>query len=81
MNGFLLDLLWATFLSLGEISKGIEPLAAGNRRTGLEQWLRHDLDQWFDERLLPVTKQIADRWGALSARAFDRGIPLPAWMA
>ena len=71
------DLLWANVFSFGEIRKGIERLAAGRRRTELEEWLERDLEQWFDERLLPATKAIADRWGILSAHALDRGKPLP----
>ena len=70
------DLLWASVLSFGEIRKGIERLAPGKRRTELEQWLDRDLDQWFEERILPVTRLIAERWGVLTARAFDKGTPL-----
>jgi toxin FitB len=70
------DLVWASVLSFGEIRKGIERLAPGKRRTELEQWLTHDLDQWFEERLLPVTRTIAERWGVLDAGALDRGTPL-----
>jgi predicted nucleic acid-binding protein len=70
------DLLWVSVLSFGEIRKGIQRLAAGKRRTELEQWLEHDLDQWFEERVLPVTKPIAERWGVLSARGLDKGTPL-----
>jgi predicted nucleic acid-binding protein len=71
------DLLWASVLSFGEIRKGIERLAIGRRRTELEAWLERDLEQWFDERLLQVTKAIAGRWGVLSARALDNGTPMP----
>ena len=71
------DLLWASVLSFGEIRKGIERLAPGKRRTELEGWLQRDLEQWFEERLLPVTKAIAHRWGILSAQALARGKPLP----
>jgi predicted nucleic acid-binding protein len=70
------DLLWASVLSFGEIRKGIERLAPGKRRTGLEEWLDRDLDQWFEQRILPVTRMIAERWGVLSARGFDKGTPL-----
>jgi predicted nucleic acid-binding protein len=72
------DLLWASVLSFGEIRKGIERLAPGKRRSELEQWLNRDLDQWFEERLLPITKAIAECWGVLNARALDRGRPLPS---
>jgi toxin FitB len=72
------DLLWASVLSFGEIRKGIERLAAGKRRTDLEQWVESELNQWFEDRLLPVTKAIAERWGVFSARALDKGTPLSA---
>jgi len=65
------DLLWASVLSFGEIRKGIERLAPSKRRTELEAWLEHDLEQWFEQRFLQVTKAIAARWGVLSARGLD----------
>jgi predicted nucleic acid-binding protein len=71
------DLLWTSVLSFGEIRKGIERLAVGKRRSELEHWFERDLEQWFEERLLPITKAVAERWGVLSARALDRGTPLP----
>ncbi|HEY1337582.1 MAG TPA: type II toxin-antitoxin system VapC family toxin [Bryobacteraceae bacterium] len=72
------DLIWASVLSFGEIRKSIERLALGKRRTELEEWLNRDLDQWFEDRLLPVTKAIAERWGVLNATALDRGNPVPS---
>ncbi|MCX6606404.1 MAG: type II toxin-antitoxin system VapC family toxin [Acidobacteria bacterium] len=71
------DLLWASVLSFGEIRRGIENLALGARRTELEMWLDKDLEQWFEHRLLPVTKPIAVRWGLISAQASRHGSPLP----
>ena len=37
------DLLWASVVSFGEIRKGIERLAVGQRRTELEQWVERDM--------------------------------------
>lgn len=71
------DLLWASVLSFGEIRKGIARLDIGKRRAELEQWFERDLDRWFEERLLPVTKAVAERWGVLSAQALNQGTPLP----
>lgn len=71
------DLIWASVLSFGEIRKGIERLAPGRRRTELEHWLYIDLEQWFEERLLPVTKTVAFRWGVMNALSLDRGRPIP----
>ena len=72
------DLLWVSVLSFGEIRKGINRLAPGKRRTELQQWLADDLEEWFEGRLLPITKGIADKWGILSARSLDQGTPLPS---
>ncbi len=55
-------------LSLGEIRKGIELL---RKKTPLqcpifEQWLGQ-LEADYDRDILPVTPEIADRWGRLMA--------------
>jgi len=45
------------------------------RRTRLERWLEDDLLPWFEGRVLPVTKPIAERWGLLDAQCQLRGTP------
>jgi toxin FitB len=72
------DLVWASVLSFGEIRNGVERLPAGKRRIDLERWLNRDLNQWFEDRLLPVTRAVAERWGAMNVRALDRGRPIAA---
>lgn len=72
------DLLSVSVLSLGKIRRGIERLAPGSRRSELEAWLNGDLERWFEQRHLQVTKAIAQRWGVLSARALDKGRLLPS---
>lgn len=67
--------LHLSVLSLGEIRKGVERLAPGDRRERLRLWLEQDLPAWFEDRLLPVSADVADRWGRLLAEA---GRPLPA---
>jgi predicted nucleic acid-binding protein len=67
--------LHLSVLSLGELRKGVERLPAGTRRERLRVWLEQELPAWFDERLLPVTKDVADRWGRLAAEV---GRSLPA---
>ena len=65
MNGYLID---TNVLSetLGQTLDGIRHLA-------LEQWIEHDLRNWFPSRLLPVTKTIADRWGVLAGQSKLKG--------
>jgi predicted nucleic acid-binding protein len=70
------DRLFASVVTVGEIRRGIEDLPHGKRRTGLELWLETRLPRWFDANLLPVTKNIAQRWGILSIQAKRKGSPL-----
>lgn len=69
-------ILFVSVLSLGEIRKGIELLAPGKKRRELEQWLDADLNGWFGNNLLPVTKAISNRWGMLAAQSQQQGKPL-----
>lgn len=59
--------LYLSVLTLGEIRKGTALLPTGNKRYQLEQWLDHELQVRFGNRLLPVTCEIADLWGAMAA--------------
>jgi predicted nucleic acid-binding protein len=68
--------LYFSVVSLGEIVKGITVLAAGKRRIVLQQWLNETLRPWFEERILPVTESIAERWGTLAGDCQLRGRPL-----
>ena len=68
--------LYASVLTLAEIRFGVELLPTSKRRTVLEEWLEHDLPTWFEGRVLPVDRSIADRWGVLRAQAQMKGRPL-----
>ena len=68
------DAFFLSVLSLGEIGKGIERLAAGNRRERLVAWLEHDLPQWFGNRILAVDAIVAERWGTMAGR-MERSVP------
>lgn len=67
--------MYLSVLSLGEIRKGVDRLEGATRRAALMDWLELDLPAFFQERLLPVDRAIADQWGRLLAAA---GRPLPA---
>lgn len=70
------DSLYASVLTIGEIRFGIGLLPPGKRRTELEKWIDRDLGEWFEGRILPVDRSIADRWGMLRAEARAKGRPL-----
>ena len=55
-------------LCLGEIRRGVEMLAAGDKRQALTLWLERDLSEWLGLRVLPVTGGVAQAWGRLGAR-------------
>lgn len=67
--------LFISALTLGEIRKGAERLKDQQRRAQLEEWIENDLCVWLQDRILPVDRNTADRWGRLMAQA---GRTLPA---
>jgi len=69
------DALHLSTLTVGELRKGVERLADGRRKERLRLWLEQDLPAWFEDRILPVTVAVADRWGRMSASI---GRPTPA---
>ena len=61
-------------LTAGELRSGVERLPAGARKEKLRVWLEQELPAWFGDRLLPVSSDVADRWGRLVAGSRQ---PLP----
>jgi len=71
------SLLYLSVLTLGEIRRGIATLPQSRRRTVLEAWLDKDLRARFEDRILVIDQEVADRWGLLTAAARKEGIVLP----
>ena len=71
------NLMYLSVLTLGEIRKGIASLRDRSRRVTLEAWLDSDLSLRFAERILPIDRTVADRWGRLAADAAAAKAPLP----
>jgi predicted nucleic acid-binding protein len=68
--------LYLSSITIGELRKGMITMPAGKRRTELEAWMSSDLIASFDDRIIPVTKSIADRWGTLSGHRKLAGRPV-----
>ena len=78
------DELFLSVVTLAELRRGVERLAAGRRRTLLDDWLRIDLPERFAGRLLGIDAATADAWGRLVTRRERAGRPLgamDAWIA
>ena len=71
------SLLYLSVLTLGEIRRGIAVLPQSQRRATLEAWLNKDLRARFENRILDIDQEVADRWGLLTAAARNSGIVLP----
>jgi predicted nucleic acid-binding protein len=63
-------------MTIGEICKGIASLPVSQKRGTLQNWLDMDVRSWFAGRILPVTEEIAERWGHLAATAKQQGVSL-----
>ncbi len=59
--------LFTSVLVLGEVRRGIESIRRRNvpSALALDQWLVR-LSTSFNDRVLPVDAEVADRWGALN---------------
>jgi predicted nucleic acid-binding protein len=72
------DRVYLSVVTIAELRHGIERLAAGRRRSRLDEWLRDELPQRFEARVLPVSENIADVCGRVVARREALGRPIQA---
>jgi hypothetical protein len=61
------DEIFLSVLVVGEIRRGVELIRTRNEiaARSLDRWIR-GLERRFEDRILPVTLEICDRWGRLS---------------
>ena len=69
--------IFVSVFSIGEVRNGIAGLPMSNKRASLEDWLDNEILLWFADRLLPVTLEVAERWGELAAQLKAKGRPRP----
>jgi predicted nucleic acid-binding protein len=75
------DRIFISVVSLAELHCGVERMAAGRRRSRLEQWLEHELLLRFESRILPVDTEVAEAWGRTVSRSEAAGRPIGAMEA
>jgi predicted nucleic acid-binding protein len=65
LNDQLLSDLHISVITVGELRRGIVRLEPGRRRDDLDFWLA-DLILRYDERILPVDRDVTERWASLA---------------
>lgn len=69
------DQVFISVVSLGEIERGIHRTADRTFAESLTLWL-DELMRFYADRILPITPDIARRWGRLSAELGHEGADL-----
>ena len=70
------DRVFISVVTVGELQHGIERLPASRRRQRLDEWLRNELPQRFEGRVLPIDGAVADAWGTIVAQRERTGRPI-----
>jgi predicted nucleic acid-binding protein len=70
--------LHLSVISIGEVCKGFTVHPEEQRRVILRKWLDEMLRPWFAGRILPVSEEIAERWGILEGQCQLRGLTVSA---
>jgi toxin FitB len=67
------DSLFVSVITVAELRYGVQRLAPGARRERLDVWIREQLTERFEGRLLVVDEEIAETWGQLMAVSETHG--------
>lgn len=71
------ETLFVSVVTMGELRRGATLLAErSSRRVELERMIHEKVPAWFQDRILPVTRTIAEQWGVLDGQRQLAGRPL-----
>ncbi len=70
-------MMFASVLTIGELRKGAVRVGPGTTQARLQAWIEGSLMPSFGGRLLSVSLDVANTWGAICGRAEANGEPLP----
>jgi len=70
------EVQFVSVVTIGELRRGTTLLSHSAKRTQLEHFIDVVIPLWFSDRVLPVTRAIAERWGVLDAQRQAAGRPL-----
>ena len=72
------DSLYLSFVTVGEIKKGIAKRGGDVRALKLEKWLQTTILGTFADRILPVERNVSLEWGRICGEAESIGKKRPA---
>lgn len=72
------ETLYLSFVTIGEIQKGLVKLGDSPRVLILETWFENEILKVFEKRILPVDKSVSLAWGRLCGEAERIGRKRPA---
>jgi predicted nucleic acid-binding protein len=65
-------------MTFGELRRGAELLESGRRRRQLEIWIETELTDYFEDRILSISREVAGQFGRLGAESRRKGWGLEA---
>ena len=71
------DSLYLSFVTVGEIKKGIAKRGGDARAINLEKWLQATILGTFADRILPVDRDVSLEWGRICGEAERISAPIP----
>jgi predicted nucleic acid-binding protein len=69
--------LYISVICLGEIKKGIAKLSDKKKKNALIDWFS-DLEDRFEGRIIPIDKNVAEKWGTIQGELEKKGMAMPA---
>ena len=70
--------LYLSYVTVGEIKKGIAKRGGDDRAIALDKWLQTDILGAFSDRILPVERDVSLEWGRICGEAERMGRRRPA---
>ena len=70
--------LYLSFVTVGELEKGIAKRGGDARAMALEKWLKNEILDSFADRIPPVGKAVSMEWGRICGEAERVGRKRPA---
>lgn len=70
--------IFISSITIGEIQKGISKLVNSKKKITLQNWLDNDLINRFDNKIIPIDKDISICWGLINANTEKKGKKLPS---